>query len=208
MEIFSSSNISQEPIVKINNWLKEAVKQHVPLPHAMCLSTSDLSGKPSSRMVLLKSLSDEGLIFYTDYESKKGDLLNLNPFAALNFWWPATDKQIRIQGICKKTSKKQSDEYFYSRPRASQISATVSLQSKEISSYKELLKKAEKLEVSLKEESITRPKRWGGFLLIPKEIEFWTNEDNRLHKRELYSLPEEELREKEQAIWIKTFLSP
>ena len=128
MEIFSSNNISQEPIVKINNWLKEAVKKHVPLPHAMCLSTSDLSGKPSSRMVLLKSLSDEGLIFYTDYESKKGDLLNVNPFAALNFWWPATDKQIRIQGICKKTSKKQSDEYFYSRPRASQISATVSFE--------------------------------------------------------------------------------
>ncbi len=73
MEIFSSSNISQEPIVKINNWLKEAIDQKVPLPHAMCLSTSDLSGKPSSRMVLLKSLSDEGLIFYTDYKSKKGD---------------------------------------------------------------------------------------------------------------------------------------
>ena len=115
--------------------------------------------------------------------------------------------RIRIQGICKKTSKKQSDEYFYSRPRRSQISATVSLQSKEISSYKELLKKAEKLEVSLKEKSVTRPKRWGGFLLIPKEIEFWTNENNRLHKRELYSLPEE-FREKEQVIWTKTFLSP
>ena len=107
----------------------------------MNLSTVDDSGQPSSRMVLLKSISDNGIIFYTDYESHKGQMLNTNSKAALNFWWAKTDKQIRIQGVCVKTSEKESDKYFQSRPRGSQISATVSFQSKEIKSIQILYKK-------------------------------------------------------------------
>ena len=129
MKFFESSSLSHEPLVRINEWIEEAVKLEVPLPHAMNLSTADDFGQPSSRMVLLKSISDEGMVFYTDYESHKGKILQKNSKAALNFWWAKTDKQIRIEGVCIKTSDQESDEYFQSRPRGSQISASVSLQS-------------------------------------------------------------------------------
>ena len=120
--------------------------------------------------------------------------------AALNFWWAKTDKQIRIQGVCIKTSKEESEEYFQSRPRGSQISATVSFQSKEIKSYSDLVKEAEDLDKRASESDIERPARWGGYLLVPNRIEFWKNESNRLHKRELFTL--------ESIKWKKTLLSP
>ena len=200
MTLFESSNLSQVPLVKVNKWLQEAVKLEVPLPHAMNLSTVDDSGQPSSRMVLLKTISDKGIIFYTDYESHKGQMLNINSKAALNFWWAKTDKQIRIQGVCVKTSKEESEEYFQSRPRGSQISATVSFQSKEIKSYSDLVKEAEDLDKRASESDLERPARWGGYLLVPNTIEFWKNESNRLHKRELFTL--------ESIKWKKTLLSP
>lgn len=200
MKLFESSNLSEEPLVKVNNWIQEACKLAVPLAHATNLSTVDESGQPSSRMVLLKSISDEGIIFYTDYESLKGQMLTKNPKAALNFWWAKTDKQIRIQGVCIKISNKKSDEYFQSRPRESQISATVSLQSKEIKSYEGLVKEAEELHNISKGNGLKRPARWGGYLLMPNKIEFWKNESNRLHKRELFTLSSNK--------WKKTLLSP
>ena len=200
MKLFESSNLSEEPLVKVNNWIQEACKLAVPLAHATNLSTVDESGQPSSRMVLLKSISDEGIIFYTDYESLKGQMLTKNPKAALNFWWAKTDKQIRIQGVCIKISNKKSDEYFQSRPRGSQISATVSLQSKEIKSYEGLVKEAEELHNISKGNGLKRPARWGGYLLMPNKIEFWKNESNRLHKRELFTLSSNK--------WKKTLLSP
>ena len=200
MTLFESSNLSQEPLLKVNKWLQEALNLEVPLPHAMNLSTVDDSGQPSSRMVLLKSISDKGIIFYTDYESHKGQMLNTNSKAALNFWWAKTDKQIRIQGICIKTSEKESDEYFQSRPRGSQISAMVSFQSKEIKNYSDLVKDAEDLKKRASGNDLGRPARWGGYLLAPNRIEFWKNESNRLHKRELFTL--------ESINWKKTLLSP
>ncbi len=166
----------------------------------MNLSTVDDAGQPSSRMVLLKSISDKGIIFYTDYQSHKGQMLSKNSKAALNFWWAKTDKQIRIEGVCVKTSEEESDEYFQSRPRGSQISATVSFQSKEIKSYSDLVKEAEDLDKRASESHLERPARWGGYLLVPNRIEFWKNESNRLHKRELFTL--------ESIKWKKTLLSP
>ena len=200
MKPFESSNLSHEPLVRINEWIEEAVKLEVPLPHAMNLSTADDFGQPSSRMVLLKSISDEGMVFYTDYESHKGQMLLKNPKAALNFWWAKTDKQIRIEGVCIKTSDQESDEYFQSRPKGSQISATVSIQSKEIRDYENLVKEAKDLEKRSSGSNLKRPSRWGGYKLIPSRIEFWKNEVNRLHKRELFIL--------ESNKWKKTLLSP
>ena len=200
MNLFESSTLKEEPLIRVKKWIEEAINMGVPLPHAMNLSTVDDSGQPSSRMVLLKSISDKGIIFYTDYESHKGQMLNTNSKAALNFWWAKTDKQIRIQGICVKTSEKESDEYFQSRPRGSQISATVSFQSKEIKSYSDLVKDAEDLEKRASGNDLGRPARWGGYLLVPNRIEFWKNESNRLHKRELFTL--------ESIKWKKTLLSP
>ena len=200
MKFFESSSLSHEPLVRINEWIEEAVKLEVPLPHAMNLSTADDFGQPSSRMVLLKSISDEGMVFYTDYESHKGQMLHKNPKAALNFWWAKTDKQIRIEGVCIKTSDQESDEYFQSRPRGSQISASVSLQSKEIRNYENLVKEAKDLEKRSSGSNLKRPSRWGGYKLIPNRIEFWKNEVNRLHRRELFIL--------ESNKWRKTLLSP
>ena len=200
MKFFESSSLSHEPLVRINEWIEEAIKLKVPLPHAMNLSTADDFGQPSSRMVLLKSISDEGMVFYTDYESHKGKILQKNSKAALNFWWAKTDKQIRIEGVCIKTSDQESDEYFQSRPRGSQISASVSLQSKEIRDYENLVKEAKDLEKRSSGSNLKRPSRWGGYKLIPNRIEFWKNEVNRLHKRELFIL--------ESNKWRKTLLSP
>ena len=200
MKLFESSNLSHEPLVRINEWIEEAVKLEVPLPHAMNLSTADDFGQPSSRMVLLKYISDEGMVFYTDYESHKGQMLQKNPKAALNFWWAKTDKQIRIEGVCIKTSDQESDEYFQSRPRGSQISASVSIQSKEIRDYENLVKEAKDLEKRSSGSNLKRPSRWGGYKLIPNRIEFWKNEVNRLHRRELFIL--------ESNKWRKTLLSP
>ena len=200
MMLFESSNLSHEPLVRINEWIEEAIKLEVPLPHAMNLSTTDDIDQPSSRMVLLKSISDEGMVFYTDYESHKGQMLLKNPKAALNFWWAKTDKQIRIEGVCIKTSDQESDEYFQSRPRGSQISASVSLQSKEIRDYENLVKEAKDLEKRSSGSNLKRPSRWGGYKLIPNRIEFWKNEVNRLHRRELFIL--------ESNKWRKTLLSP
>ena len=200
MKFFESSSLSHEPLVQINEWIEEAVKLEVPLPHAMNLSTADDFGQPSSRMVLLKSISDEGMVFYTDYESHKGKILQKNSKAALNFWWAKTDKQIRIEGVCIKTSDQESDEYFQSRPRGSQISASVSLQSKEIRNYENLVKEAKDLEKRSSGSNLKRPSRWGGYKLIPNRIEFWKNEVNRLHRRELFIL--------ESNKWQKTLLSP
>ena len=200
MKPFESSNLSYEPLVRINEWIEEAVKLEVPLPHAMNLSTADDFGQPSSRMVLLKSISDEGMVFYTDYESHKGQMLLKNPKAALNFWWAKTDKQIRIEGVCIKTSDQESDEYFQSRPKGSQISATVSIQSEEIRDYENLVKEAKDLEKRSSGSNLKRPSRWGGYKLIPNRIEFWKNEANRLHRRELFTL--------ESNKWRKTLLSP
>ncbi len=200
MKPFESSNLSHEPLVRINEWIEEAVKLEVPLPHAMNLSTADDFGQPSSRMVLLKSISDEGMVFYTDYESHKGQMLHKNSKAALNFWWAKTDKQIRIEGVCIKTSDQESDEYFQSRPKGSQISATVSIQSKEIRDYENLVKEAKDLEKRSSGSNLKRPSRWGGYKLIPNRIEFWKNEVNRLHRRELFIL--------ESNKWRKTLLSP
>ena len=200
MKHFESSSLSHEPLVRINEWIEEAVKLEVPLPHAMNLSTADDFGQPSSRMVLLKSISDEGMVFYTDYESHKGKILQKNSKAALNFWWAKTDKQIRIEGVCIKTSDQESDEYFQSRPKGSQISATVSIQSKEIRDYENLVKEAKDLEKRSSGSNLKRPSRWGGYKLIPNRIEFWKNEANRLHRRELFILGSNK--------WRKTLLSP
>ena len=200
MKPFESSNLSHEPLVRINEWIEEALKLEVPLPHAMNLSTADDFGQPSSRMVLLKSISDEGMVFYTDYESHKGQMLHKNSKAALNFWWAKTDKQIRIEGVCIKTSDQESDEYFQSRPKGSQISATVSIQSKELRNYENLVKEAKDLEKGSLGSNLKRPSRWGGYKLIPNRIEFWKNEVNRLHRRELFIL--------ESNKWQKTLLSP
>ena len=190
-----------EPILRVQKWIEEAELNSVALPHAMNVSSINHEGKPTSRMVLLKRISNEGLVFFTDYEGNKGKQIIAFPFVALTFWWAKTNKQIRIEGECSKVSKKESDDYFYSRPRGSQISASVSLQSSELESYESLEKKSQQFEEEHSNKDIERPTRWGGFLVKPKSIEFWIDQRNRLHKRELFTIVEKNT-------WMRSILSP
>jgi pyridoxamine 5'-phosphate oxidase len=188
MDLYDLLDTTQEPLLQIDTWIQEAKEADVPLPHAMNLASVSSEGQPSSRMVLLKSLSDQGLTFFTDYEGKKGQEIINNNKVALTFWWAKTNKQIRVEGICSKVSINESDDYFKLRPRGSQISASASLQSSEIPSYESLVKKAQDFQRTKEGLSIERPLRWGGFVLKPKLIEFWIDQKNRLHKRKLYTL--------------------
>ena len=200
MQFYENSNDLEYPILKVHEWVQEAQKESVALPHAMNIATINDNGKPSSRMVLLKRISKEGFVFFTDYEGRKGTQISNFSHVALNFWWAKTNKQIRIEGECSKVSEKENNEYFESRPRGSQISATVSLQSQEIESYDNLVKDSEELENKYLDKEIPRPKRWGGFLVKPSSIEFWIDQKNRLHKRELFIT--------DGSSWKKTLLSP
>ena len=200
MDLYQLIDASQEPILRTHDWIQEAKDKEVGLPHALNLSSVSLEGQPSSRMVLLKRLSDEGLVFFTDYDGKKGKEIINNNKAAINFWWAKTNKQIRIEGVCAKVSNKESDDYFNSRPRGSQISALTSKQSETLESYEDLLEKAKQIESDNEGKDIKRPDRWGGFVLKPNLFEFWTNQENRLHKRELFILTEEG--------WEKSLVSP
>ena len=200
MDLYQLIDASQEPILRTHDWIQEAKEKGVGLPHALNLASVSPEGQPSSRMVLLKRLSDEGLVFFTDYEGKKGQEIINNNKAAINFWWAKTNKQIRIEGVCTKVSNKESDDYFHSRPRGSQISALASKQSETLESYEGLLEKAKQIESDNEDTDIKRPDRWGGFVLKPNLFEFWTNQENRLHKRELFTLNEE--------CWEKSLISP
>ena len=200
MDLYQLLDASEEPVLKTHDWIQEAKQKGVGLPHALNLASVSQDGQPSSRMVLLKRLSDEGLVFFTDYEGKKGKEINVNNKVAMNFWWAKTDKQIRIEGHCTKVSKEESDDYFYSRPRGSQVSASASRQSETLESYEGLLEKAQRIESHNKGKEIKRPKRWGGYILKPTLFEFWTNQENRLHKRDLFTLKDEG--------WEKSILSP
>ena len=200
MDLYQLIDASQEPVLKTHNWIQEAKEKGVGLPHALNLASVSQDGQPSSRMVLLKRLSDEGLVFFTDYEGKKGKEINNNNKVAMNFWWAKTDKQIRIEGRCEKVSEEESNDYFHSRPRGSQVSASASRQSETLDSYEDLLEKAKQIESDNEGKEIDRPKRWGGYILKPTLFEFWTNQENRLHKRGLFILKEEG--------WEKSLLSP
>ena len=200
MDLYQLIDASQEPILRTHDWIQEAKEKGTGLPHALNLASVSSEGQPSSRIVLLKRLSDEGLVFFTDYDGKKGQEIINNNKAAINFWWAKTNKQIRIEGACTKVSKQESDDYFRSRPRGYQISASTSKQSETLESYEALLEKAKQIESDNEGKDVKRPNRWGGFVLKPNLFEFWTNQENRLHKRELFILNEEG--------WEKSLISP
>jgi pyridoxamine 5'-phosphate oxidase len=200
MELYKALDNLLEPISKAHEWIQEAQQSGVALPHAMNISSINFDGKPSSRMVLLKRIGQEGFVFFTDYDGNKGKQIIKSPYVALNFWWAKTNKQIRIEGKCSKASEEENDEYFSSRPRGSQISASVSLQSEEIDTYESLVERSQEFESNHTGKDISRPQRWGGFIVEPESIEFWVDQKNRLHIRELFT--------KEGNEWKKVLLSP
>lgn len=180
-----AETLPTEPWLLFRQWFNEALENEKSDPSAMVVSTSDKDGSPSSRVVLLKEIGDRSLSFFTNYESRKGEEITKRPKVALLFYWPETERQIRIEGVCVIADPSVSDHYFASRPLGSQISAIVSPQSKVIASRTELEKAAE--EIALKgETSLARPAYWGGYEVFPFKFEFWQGRDNRLHDRFLF----------------------
>lgn len=187
MHLYETIETLEGPILQVHQWVQEAEESSVALPHAMNVASLNKDGRPSSRMVLLKRISQEGFVFFTDYEGNKGKQITNFPYVSLTFWWAKTNKQIRIEGKCSGVEDKENDDYFSSRPRGSQISASVSLQSTTLDSYENLVQRSIEFEKNHREGEIKRPERWGGFIVEPLSIEFWIDQKNRLHKRELYT---------------------
>ena len=178
----SEGEIKENPIAQFECWFMEVLKVEKQDPTAMVLSTVDESGHPDSRVVLLKAIDDNSFVFYTNYESTKSLQMSKNPYVALNFYWPEMARQVRVRGTVTRTSKAQSDEYFSSRPIASQLSAIVSPQSRKVDTRDELENRLNEL-IAQFQQPILRPKHWGGYVVLPHEIEFWQGRDNRLHDR-------------------------
>ena len=199
--MIEKGKISQEPFIEILKTLEEAESAKLIDWNAMNIASVDQINQPSSRMVLLKKISDEGLVFYTNYNSRKGKEIELNPKVAVNFWWRELKKQIRIEGFIEKASEEDSDNYFYSRPLKSRVSAIISNQSSKISSYEDLTNQIDNYLEQNDESSIKRPDHCGLYIVIPNAVEFWEERDNRTHERLKYILSDDQK-------WSSYLLSP
>jgi pyridoxamine 5'-phosphate oxidase len=184
----TENNVNHNPFLQLKSWMDEAIASQVYEPTAMNMATAGGDGRPSSRIVLLKELSEEGLVFFTNYESKKGKDLFQNPYAAILFFWPELERQTRVEGKVEKISAKESDIYFKSRPTGSQIGANISPQSQVIPSRELLEKKQTEFAKKFDGKEIPRPPHWGGYILVPDKFEFWQGRESRLHDRLQFNL--------------------
>jgi pyridoxamine 5'-phosphate oxidase len=177
------NNIDRNPFKQFSLWMGDAINAAVPEPNAMILSTVSALCKPSSRVVLLKNSSENGFDFFTNYQSRKSIELSKNAFASLLFLWKELERQVRIEGTVVKLTSLESDEYYFSRPTASNISAWASPQSSVVPNRKTLKDWYNEFEEIFQKKTSSRPPYWGGFRLIPDMFEFWQGRENRLHDR-------------------------
>lgn len=192
--------MAHRPLERLRRWYHEAVRATEPRPDALALATADQRARPSVRIVLVKRITDEGIVFYTDGSSRKGRELSVNPRAAASLYWPSLARQVRMEGPVRPVSAEESDAYWRTRPRDSRLSASVSSQSAPMASRAELSARRRALERELEGCEVTRPERWGGYLLRVEAIEFWSERPGRFHHRELF--------ERRKVGWTRRLLQP
>jgi pyridoxamine 5'-phosphate oxidase len=180
----SESDLDPDPIAQFARWFEQAVSAGLPEPNAMTLATATRAGRPAARMVLLKSYDPRGFVFYSHYEGRKGGELAENPWAALVFFWPELERQIRIEGRVEQVAAAESDAYFASRPRGSQLGAWASPQSAVLADREGLDRRVREVERRFANQKVVpRPPNWGGYRVVPHTVEFWQGQPSRLHDR-------------------------
>lgn len=194
------SDCDPDPIREVAKWMQQAVAAAMPTPNAMTLATVDERGRPAARIVLLKEIEPRGFTFFTNYQSRKGTDLVTHPYAALVLFWEPLHRQIRIEGAVEKVSPEESDAYFATRPRGSQLGAIASPQSQPLESRAALAAAVEALDRQLGQSEPSRPAHWGGYRVVPDTVELWQGQPSRLHDRVRYRL--------EGGVWVRDRLAP
>ena len=198
--IKNNIKIEQNPFDLLEKWYKKAKKNEISNPNAMALSTVGPFNKPRTRMVLMKEIRKNGIIFYTNSNSRKGNHINDNKNVSINFYWKSIERQVLISGKIKKISSQESDKYFLSRNRKSQIGAWASKQSQTLKSKSDLKTKFDEIDKKYKGKEISRPKHWNGYCVCPDSFEFWLQGEGRLHDRVEYKI--------KSGQWITKLLYP
>jgi pyridoxamine 5'-phosphate oxidase len=201
MQSLLEKDVNAHAIRQFDKWWQEAVNSEITEVNAMTLATASADGVPAARIVLLKGYDDQGFVFFTNYESFKGQQMAENPRACLVFFWKELERQVRITGLVEKVSEADSDTYFYSRPKGSQIGAWTSPQSQVITNREWLEEREKALANDFTKKPLTRPAHWGGYRVKPICIEFWQGRSSRLHDRIQYTL-------NEAGVWVIERLAP
>lgn len=197
----SEAEVAADPFAQFRAWFDHALAAQLPEPNAMTLATATPDGKPSARVVLLKGFDQRGFVFYTNYRSRKGNEIEGSGWAALVFFWPELERQVRVEGRVERVSPQESDDYFASRPAGSRLGAWTSPQSQVILGRDVLGQRLSALTSQYEDQDIPRPPHWGGYRVVPTAIEFWQGRPNRLHDRLRYRLNDDQR-------WILERLAP